>query len=43
MLKETDKALAEDCTGLSGYDKPKQITAAFKTLFKVLPKEYREK
>ena len=42
MLKETDKSIAEIARAV-GYDSQSKFTAAFKTYFKVLPKEYRKK
>ena len=42
MLKETDKSIAEIARTV-GYDSQSKFTAAFKTYFKVLPKEYRKK
>ena len=42
MLKETDKSIAEIARAV-GYDSQSRFTAAFKTYFKVLPKEYRKK
>ena len=42
MLKETDKSIAEIARTV-GYDSQSRFTAAFKTYFKVLPKEYRKK
>ena len=41
-LKETDKSIAEIARAV-GYDSQSKFTAAFKTYFKVLPKEYRKK
>ena len=41
-LKETDKSIAEIARAV-GYDSQSRFTAAFKTYFKVLPKEYRKK
>ena len=42
MLKETGKSIAEIARAV-GYDSQSKFTAAFKTYFKVLPKEYRKK
>ena len=42
MLTETDKSIAEIARAV-GYDSQSKFTAAFKTYFKVLPKEYRKK
>ena len=42
MLKETDESIAEIARAV-GYDSQSRFTAAFKTYFKVLPKEYRKK
>ena len=42
LLKETDKSIAEIARAV-GYDSQSKFTAAFKTYFKVLPKEYRKK
>ena len=42
MLNETDKSIAEIARAV-GYDSQSRFTAAFKTYFKVLPKEYRKK
>lgn len=42
MLKETNKSIAEIAKAV-GYDSQSKFTAAFKTYFKVLPKEYRKK
>ncbi len=42
MLKETNKSIAEIAKAV-GYDSQSRFTAAFKTYFKVLPKEYRKK
>ena len=42
MLKETDESIAEIARAV-GYDSQSKFTAAFKTYFKVLPKEYRKK
>ena len=41
MLKETDKSIAEIARAV-GYDSQSKFTAAFKTYFEVLPKEYRK-
>ena len=42
MLKETNKSIA-DIARTVGYDSQSKFTVAFKTYFKVLPKEYRKK
>ena len=42
MLKETNKSIAEIARNV-GYDSQSKFTAAFKTYFKVLPKEHRKK
>lgn len=42
MLKETNKTIAEIAQAV-GYDSQSKFTAAFKTYFKVLPREYRKK
>lgn len=42
LLKETDKSIAEIARAV-GYDSQSKFTAAFKTYFKILPKEYRKK
>lgn len=39
MLKETDKSIAEIARAV-GYNSQGKFTAAFKTYFKALPKEY---
>ena len=41
MLKETNKSIAEIAQSV-GYDSQSKFTAAFKTYFEVLPKEYRK-
>lgn len=41
MLKETNKSIAEIARAV-GYDSQSKFTAAFKSYFKVLPKEYRK-
>lgn len=41
MLKETDKSIAEIAQAV-GYDSQSKFTAAFKTYFKILPREYRK-
>ena len=41
MLKETDKSVAKIARAV-GYDSQSKFTAAFKTYFKVLPKDYRK-
>ena len=41
LLKETNKSIAEIAQAV-GYDSQSKFTAAFKTYFEVLPKEYRK-
>ena len=41
MLKETDKSIAEIAKAV-GYDSQSKFTAAFKTFFQILPREYRK-
>ena len=42
MLKETDKSIAEIAQAV-GYDSQSKFTAAFKSFFQVLPKDYRKR
>ena len=41
MLKETDKSIAEIAQAV-GYDSQSKFTAAFKSFFQVLPRDYRK-
>ena len=41
MLKETDKTIAEIAQAV-GYDSQSKFTAAFKSFFQILPKNYRK-
>ena len=42
MLKETDQSIAEIAKAV-GYDSQSKFTAAFKSFFQILPREYRKK
>ena len=42
MLKETNMTIAEIAQAV-GYDSQSKFTATFKSLYQVLPREYRKK